>query len=126
MSCPAGHDSGGLQVNLALTAILADFAHSPASIFLPSAGCTRVTLKRPSAQTTVKPSASTATISPSLPAIPFGSLAGSGLGSKIFSGLPSSSVQAPGAGLQPRISRSICSQGLPQSILALSAPQRPS
>ena len=40
--------------------------------------------------------------------------------------LPSSVVQAPGAGLQPRISRSICCQGLPQSILALSGPQRPS
>src|SRR5207248_5482970 len=91
-------------VNLALTATLADFAHSPASIFLPSAGCTRVTLKRPSAQTTVKPSASTATISPSLPPIPLGSLAGSGLASKIFSCLPSSVVQAPGAGLQPRMS----------------------
>ena len=44
--------------------MFADFAHSPASIFLPSAGCTRVILKRPSAQTTVKPSASTATTSP--------------------------------------------------------------
>ena len=32
-------------MNLDLTARLADFAHSPASIFLPSAGCTRVTLK---------------------------------------------------------------------------------
>ena len=113
-------------MNLALTARLADFAHSPASIFLPSAGCTRVTLKRPSAQTTVKPSASTAAISPILPAIPLGSFAGSGLASKILSCLPSSVVQAPGAGLQPRISRSICSHGLPQSILALSGPQRPS
>ena len=75
---------------------LAAFAHSPASIFLPSAGCTRVTLKRPSAQTTVKPSASTATISPSLPAMPFGSFAGSGLASKILSVLPSS--VRPGAG----------------------------
>ncbi len=68
----------------------------PASIFLPPSGCTRVTLKRPSAQTTVKPSASTATISPSLPAMPLGSLAGSGLASKIFSVLPSS--VRPGAG----------------------------
>src|SRR5437016_11901887 len=66
-------------VNLALTARLADLAHSPASIFLPSAGCTRVTLKRPSAQTTVKPSASTAAISPVLPAMPLGSFAGKGL-----------------------------------------------
>ena len=46
-------------------------AHSPASIFCPSA-CTRVTLKRPSAQTTVTLSASTATTSPILPAMPFG------------------------------------------------------
>src|ERR1700722_12078637 len=121
--------SGGpetVQVNLALAARAAVFAHSPASSFLPSAGCTRVTLKRPSAQTTVKPSASTATISPSLPAIPLGSLAGSGLASKIFNCWPASVVQAPGAGLQPRINRSICSQGLPQSISALSGPQRPS
>src|SRR6185436_8490504 len=35
---------GAGYVNLALTATLADFAHSPPSIFLPSAGCTRVTL----------------------------------------------------------------------------------
>src|SRR4029453_1105105 len=49
--------------------------HSPASIFLPSPGWTRVTLKRPSAQTTVKPSASSGTISPSLPPMPLGSLA---------------------------------------------------
>ena len=65
-------------------------------------------------------------ISPSLPAIPLGSLAGSGLASKIFSCLPSSVVQAPGAGLQPRIRRSICSHGLPQSILALPGPHLPS
>jgi len=114
------------QVNLAFTAIFADFAHSPASIFLPSAGWTRVTLKRPSAQTTVKPSASTAAISPSLPPMPFGSFAGMGLASKILSCLPSSVVQAPGAGLQPRMSRSICSHGLPQSIFAFSGVQRPS
>src|SRR5258708_2786544 len=94
-------------VNLALGWRLTDFTHSPASIFLPSAGCTRVTLKRPSAQTTVKPSASTTAISPTLPAIPFGSFAGSGLASKIFSCLLSSVVQAPGAGLQPPMRRSI-------------------
>src|SRR6185437_7068214 len=117
---------GGNQLNFAPVAMPADLAHSPASIFLPSAGWTRMILKRPSAQTTVKPSGSTATISPSLPAMPLGSLAGSGLASKIFSVLPSSVDQAPGAGLQPRISRSICSQGLPQSILALPGPQRPS
>src|SRR4029079_1439054 len=57
-----GRDAGNVagQVNLAFAAIFADFAHSPASIFLPSAGWTRVTLKRPSAHTTVNPSASTA------------------------------------------------------------------
>ena len=54
------------HVNRAPAATLAAFAHSPARSSCPSAGCTRVTLKRPSAQTTVKPSASTATISPSL------------------------------------------------------------
>ena len=86
----------GNQVNRAPAASLAVATNSPASIFLPPAGCTRVTLKRPSAQTTVKPSLSTATISPSLPAMPLGSLAGSGLASKIFSVLPSS--VAPGAG----------------------------
>src|SRR4029077_16356927 len=115
-----------VHVNLTFAWRLIDFAHSPASIFLPSAACTREILRRPSAQTTAKPSASIPTISPSLPPIPFGSFAGSGLASKIFSCLPSSVVHAPGAGLQPRISRSICSQGLPQSILALSGPQRPS
>ena len=89
-----GDDS--VSCKFRLVARLADFAHSPASIFLPSAGCTRVTLKRPSAQTTVKPSASTATISPSLPAMPFGSLAGNGLASKIFSCL--AVERGPGAG----------------------------
>src|SRR5436853_5207547 len=74
--------------------------HSPASIFLPSAGCTRVTLKRPSAQTTVNPSASTATIWPSLPPMPLGSFAGSGLASNILSCLPPSALQAPGEGPQ--------------------------
>src|SRR6185295_15228664 len=111
-----GRDAGNVagQVNLAFAAIFADFAHSPASIFLPSAGWTRVTLKRPSAHTTVNPSASTAAISPSLPPMPFGSFAGIGLASKILSCLPSNVVQAPGAGLQPRMSRSICSHGLHQ------------
>src|SRR5207253_4668519 len=89
-----------VHVSRAPVATLADLAHSPAPTFGPSA-CTRVTLKRPSAQTTVKPSPSTATISPSLPAMPFGSFAGSGLASKIFSVLPSSVHHAPGAGLQP-------------------------
>jgi hypothetical protein len=65
-------------VNLALGWSVVDFTHSPASIFLPSEGWTREILKRPSAQTTVKPSGSTATISPSLPPIPFGFFAGSG------------------------------------------------
>src|SRR3954468_17511433 len=80
----AGHDVES-QVNRALGWRLALFAHSPASIFLASGGCTRVTLKRPSAQTTVKPSASMAAISPTLPAMPLGSFAGSGLASKILS-----------------------------------------
>ena len=84
------------EVKRAPFARLADFAHSPASIFLPSGGCTRVTLKRPSAQTTVMPSASTATISPSLPAMPLGSRAGSGLASKILSLL--AVEHGPGAG----------------------------
>ena len=56
----------------------------------------------------------------------FGSLAGSGLASKIFSCLQSSVAQTADAGLQPRMTRSICSRGLPQWILALSGPQRPS
>ena len=80
----------------ALTARSADFAHSPAAILPPSAGCTRVTLMRPSAQTTVKPSASTATISPSLPPMPFGSFAGSGFASKILQRL--AVERRPGAG----------------------------
>src|SRR5262245_57892155 len=113
------------HVSLTPVARPAALAHSPAASLGPSA-CTRRTLKRPSAQTTVMPSASTATISPILPAMPLGSLAGSGLASKIFSVLPSSVDQAPGAGLQPRITRSISCHGLPQSIWALSAPQRPS
>src|SRR5215813_1757185 len=123
-----GGGNGNLagQVNLAFAAILADFAHSPASIFLPSAGCTRVTLKRPSAQTTVKPSASTATISPILPPMPLGSLAGSGFASKIFSALPSRLDHAPGAGLQPRISGSIWRHDFAQSMWAFSGVQRPS
>ena len=44
----------------------------------PSAGFTRRTLMRPSAQTTVKPSVATSTISPILPAMPLGSRAGNG------------------------------------------------
>src|SRR6476659_5665570 len=113
------------HVKIAPFSMLALLAHSPAPTLPPSA-CTRVTLKRPSAQTTVMPSASTATISPSLPAMPFGSRAGIGLASKILMVLPSSVVQAACAGLQPRIRRSICSHGLPQSILALPGPHLPS
>src|SRR5262245_54263200 len=94
LSC-ADHDRSagrekGHQVRRVPVARLADLSHSPASTFLPSAGCTRVTLKRPSAHTTVKPSPSTATTSPILPAMPFGSLAGIGLASKILSCLPPS------------------------------------
>ena len=76
--------------------LLADLAHSPAPTFVPSAGCTRVTLKRPSAQTTVKPSASTATISPSLPAMPFGILRRQRLGVEDLHGL--AVERRPGAG----------------------------
>ncbi len=58
--------------------------------------------------------------------MPLGSLAGSGLASNILRVLPSSVDQAPGAGLQPRISGSICRQDLAQSMRAFSGPQRPS
>src|SRR2546429_8211398 len=109
MGCdPSGREvgegiaEGKRQPNLAPFSMLAPLAHSPAPTLPPSA-CTRVTLKRPSAQTTVMPSASTATISPSLPAMPFGSFAGIGFASNTLMVLPSSVVQAPGAGLQPRI-----------------------
>src|SRR4051812_28188956 len=46
---PAPAVTTEVQVNLAFGGMFAPLAHSPASIFLPSAGCTRVTLKRPSA-----------------------------------------------------------------------------
>ena len=81
---------------------------------------------RPSAHTTVKPASLASTISPSLPAMPLGSVAGTGFASKICSVLPSSVVHAPGAGLQPRISGSIWRHDLPQSIRALSAVHLPS
>src|SRR5262245_6663726 len=101
-------------------------ANSPAAVFGPSEGCTRRTLMRPSAHTTVKPSGATSTTSAILPPMPLGSFAGSGLPSNTFSVFPFNVVQAPGAGLHPRIRRSICSHGLPQSMRALSGPQRPS
>src|ERR1700752_1779487 len=78
-----------IHENLIPVVRLAFVANSFAATFGPSAW-TRVTLKRPSAHTTVKPSPSTATISPILPAMPLGSLAGSGLASKILTVLPSS------------------------------------
>src|SRR6476620_11935193 len=53
-----GHD-GVNQLSNAPLASLAVEMNSEESIFLPPSGCTRVILKRPSAQTTVKPSAST-------------------------------------------------------------------
>src|SRR4029453_3495371 len=115
-----GHRSLVPMVSLALA------ANSPAAILGPSAAFTRKTLIRPSAQTTVNPSAATSTISPILPAIPLGSRAGNGFDSKTCSAFPSSAVQAPGAGLQPRMRLWICRQGLPQSMRALSGPQRPS
>src|SRR6476659_3500858 len=108
------------QVYRAPTARFADLAQSPAPTLGPSAGCTRVTLMRPSGTTTVKPSASTATTSPYLPPMPLGSRAGIGVMSKIRSVLPSSVVQAPGAGLQPRTSGSIWRHDLPQSMRAMS------
>src|SRR2546423_7635070 len=83
--------------NRAPFSTLAPLAHSPAPTFGPSA-CTRVTLKRPSAHTTVMLSASTAAISPSLPAMPFGLVAGIGLASKIFNVFPSRVVPAAGVG----------------------------
>src|SRR5579863_5696295 len=116
---------GRIHENLIPGVSLAAAAKSLAAILGPSAW-TRVTLKRPSAQTTAKPSLSIAAISPILPAMPFGSLAGSGVASKTFTVLPSSFDQAPGAGLQPRMRRSISCHGRPQSICALSGPQRPS
>ena len=74
---------GSNQREAAPFSISADAAHSPAPTFGPSA-CTRVSLKRPSAQTTVTPSASTATISPILPAMPFGSFRGHRRGVEVF------------------------------------------
>src|SRR3954468_3730900 len=97
-----GMSGRGRDVKIAPFSIPSLLAHSPALTLGPSA-CTRVTLKRPSAQTTVMLSASTATISPSLPAIPFGLVAGVGLASKILIVLSPSFDHAPGAGLHPRI-----------------------
>src|SRR6476619_3905800 len=101
-------------------------ANSPATHLGPSAGFTRRTLLRPSAHTTVKPSVETSTTSPILPPMPLGSCAGKGFDSKTWSAWPLSEVHAPGAGLQPRMRLWICRQGLPQSMRALSGPQRPS
>src|ERR1700674_5637132 len=119
---------GGLrhQMNLVPAFTLAAAANSPAPILAPSAGFTRVTLMRPSAQTTVKLSGSVATTSPIFPLIPLGARAGSGVVSKICSLAPLSVVHAPGAGSQPRIRLWICAHGLPQSMRALSAPHQPS
>src|SRR5262249_28406500 len=114
------------HANLVPVVSLAVAANSPAATLGPSTVFTRKTLTRPSAHTTVKPSPDTSTISPILPPIPLGSRAGSGFDSKICSALPSSAVHAPGAGLQPRMRLWICRHGLPQSIRALSRPQRPS
>src|SRR5262249_56118899 len=90
------HGSGRRRSHVSLVPAesLALVANSPAASLGPSA-CTRRTLKRPSAQTTVKPSASAATISPILPAMPLGSLAGNGFASKIFRVLPSTLDHAP-------------------------------
>src|SRR5262245_53994289 len=124
-----GFGGGGLSrrhASLVPMVSLAVAANSPAAILGPSAVFTRKTLMRPSAQTTVKPSAATSTISPILPPMPLGSRAGNGFDSKTCSAVPSRAVHAPGAGLQPRMRLWTCCQGLPQSMRALSRPQRPS
>src|SRR5262249_1513617 len=101
-------------------------ANSPAAPLGPAAGFTLRTLDRPWAQAAVKPSVAPSTISPILPAMPLGSRAGKGFASNTWSADPLSVVHAPGAGLQPRMRLWICRQGLPQSMRALSGPQRPS
>src|SRR5262249_17480636 len=101
-----GLGGGGLgrsHTSLVAGLSLAVAANSPAATLGPSWVFTRRTLMRPSAQTTVKPSVETSAISPILPAMPLGSRAGKGLASNTCSGLPSSVVHAPGAGLQPRM-----------------------
>src|SRR5262249_16771221 len=91
------------HVSLVPTASLVVVANSPAATFRPSRALTRRTFMRPSSQTTVNPSVPTSTISPILPPIPFGLTAGNGFASNTCSAWPSSEVQAPGAGLQPRM-----------------------
>src|SRR5258708_13609360 len=123
-----GLGGGGLgrsHTSLVAGLSLAVAANSPAAPLGPSWVFTRRTLMRPSAQTTVKPSAETSATSPILPAMPLGSRAGKGLASNTCSGLSSSVVHAPGAGLHPRIRLGICRQGLPPSTRALSRPPRP-
>src|SRR5262245_42472633 len=101
-----GFGGGGLgrsHTSLVAGLSLAVAANSPAATLGPSWVFTGRTLMRPSAQTTVKPSAETSAISPILPRMPLGALSGQGLASNTCSGLPSSVVHAPGAGLQPRM-----------------------
>ena len=70
------------------------------SSLAPSAGLTRSDLVRPSAQTTVNPSASISTISPILPPMPFGgSPAGSGFASKICNALIAKLCPRAGRGI---------------------------
>src|SRR5262249_5249735 len=121
-----GGSLGRRHASLVPVVSLALVANSPAATWGPSAVFTRKTLMRPSAQTTMKPSVEISTLSPILPPMPLGSRAGKGLASNTCSALPSSAVHAPGAGLQPRMRLWICRQGFPQSIRALSRPQRPS
>src|SRR5260370_17831576 len=66
------------QLSRVPTASFEALANSPAPPLGPSAGFTRSTFMRPSAQTTVKPPAATSTISPSLPPTPLQSTTGSG------------------------------------------------
>src|SRR5262249_55843730 len=77
-----GLGGGGLgrsHTSLVAGLSLAVAANSPAATLGPSWVFTRRTLMRPSAQTTVKPSAATSAISPILPPMPLGSRAGKGL-----------------------------------------------
>ena len=93
-------------------------AQSPAPILAPPAGRTRVTRRRPSAQTTLKPSSPASTIAPIAPPTPATSRAGCGAAAKTCSVSPPRVVQAPGDGSQPRMRSWTCFTGLPQSMRA--------
>src|SRR5262249_60380252 len=86
-----GLGAGGLgrsHTSLVAGLSLAAAANSPAATLGPSWVFTRRTLMRPSAQTTVKPSAATSASSPILPPMPFGSRARKGLASNTCSSSP--------------------------------------